>query len=445
MTVQRIAGVCIKSTVCFAVAAAALATAHSRAVADWPQWGGPSRDFKVNTKNLADKWPDDGPKKLWQRELGDGYSAIIADDGLLYTMYRVDEDEFTVAVDANSGKTVWEHKNPSPSTDLMKQFGPGPHATPMIVGQRLYTIGTNAVLHCYNKKTGSVIWKRDLVADFGAPIPGRGYGCSPIAYNNLLIVAVDRERDDEHGEGEGSETKVDTPEKPKTPEAQAIVAFDQTDGSVIWKSQDVATSYASPIIINFEGEDQLVFLMQKDIVGLNPKTGERLWHLGLEPQGANLSTPVWNGKDLLFCSSAYDSGARAIKLTKSEGKTAAEQLWYSRKMRVHHGNIIRLGDYVYGSSGDFGPAFFMCVDMRTGKIAWRERGFKKANCVYGDGKMIVLDEDGRLALATVTPEAFTLHSQTKIAEPYAWAAPTLVGTKLYVRDRQHMMAFDLSS
>ena len=411
---------------------------------EWPQWGGPNRDFMVNTEPLAGQWPEEGPRKLWQRELGDGYATIIADDGLLYTMYRIDEDEFTVAIDPTSGETVWEHKNHSPYTDLMKQFGPGPHSTPLVVGKRLYAIGTNAVLHCFNKKSGRVLWKHDLVKEFGAPVPERGYGCSPVAYKDLLIVAVDRKRERNREDGSADDEDRAETKAEETTEGQALVAFNQRNGKVVWKGVDLAASYASPIIISFDGEDQLVFLMAKDIVGLNPNTGRQLWHHGIEPQGANISTPIWNGEDLIFCSSAYDSGARVIKLTKKDGKIVPEQLWYSRKMRVHHGNVIRLGDYVYGSSGDSGPAFFMGMNLRTGKIAWRERGFKKATCVYADGKVILLDEDGQLALATVTPDSFTVHSRCKVTEPYSWAAPTLVGTKLYVRDRKHIMAFDLS-
>lgn len=202
-------------------------------------------------------------------------------------------------------------------------------------------------------------------------------------------------------------------------------------------------SYASPILIHFEGETQLVQLMAGRIMGVNPDDGALLWDMEIAPQGANLSTPVWNGKDLLFCSSAYDSGSRVIKLTKQDGKTVPEQLWYSRKMRMHHGNAVQLGDYVYGSSGDFGPAFFAAMNLHTGKPVWRERGFRKANCVYADGKLIILDEDGQLALASISPEGMTVHSTCKVAEPYAWAAPTLVDTTLYVRDRKHILALDV--
>jgi outer membrane protein assembly factor BamB len=408
----------------------------------WPQFGGPNRNFMVEAKDLADSWPEGGPRQLWKRELGDGYSTIVVDGDVMYTMYRSGADEFTIALDRKDGKTLWEHKNPSPTTPLMEQFGAGPHTTPLVAGDHVYTIGSNAVMHCYNKKTGDVVWKHDLPKEFGAPIPGRGYGNSPIAYKNTVIVGVDRER----GEGEGGEAKKEEKEgEKKTSESQSLVAFDQKTGKVVWKSQDYAITYASPILIQFEGQPQLVLLMEKDIMGVNPDNGELLWHTEVTPTGGNFATPVWNNKDMIFCSSAYDSGSRAIKLTKKDGKTVPEQVWYSRKMRIHHANPIQIGDYVYGSSGDSGPAFFMSVNLSTGEVAWRERGFKKATCVYADEKIILLDEDGMLALLSVNPEGMKVHSQAKVAEPYAWAAPTLVGTKLYVRDRKHIMAFDLGT
>lgn len=421
---------------------AVLMAGCSGPVADWPQWGGPDRNFAVEVNGLADKWPDNGPKQLWSRELGDGYATIIAVDGLLYTMYRRDEDEFTVALDAKTGKTIWEHRNPSPFTQLMAQFGPGPHSTPLVVADRLYTIGTNTVMHCYDRRTGKILWTHDLANEFDAPIPGRGYGSSPIAYKNTVIVSVGRKQEDDQGEStDDDETKS---EKKVAVDGQALIAFDQMTGKVVWKSQDFRIGYSSPVVINFHNQEQLLVFTTTDLVGLDPANGSLLWKNPHKTQyGANISTPLWNGEDLIFCSAAYGSGSRVVRLTRKDGKTVPEELWHSRKMRVHHGNVIRIGDHIYGSSGDVGPAFFMAMNLETGKIAWRERGFKKATCVYGDGKVIILDEDGQLALATATPDGLTVHSKCKVAEPYSWAAPTLVGTTLYVRDRKHIMAFDL--
>ena len=410
------------------------------ASAQWPQFGGPNRNFMCDTKGLASKWPDEGPNKLWSRELGDGYATIIADGGILYTMYRAGDDEFTAALDERTGKTLWEHKNLSPFTKLMAEFGPGPHSTPLLVGDRLYTIGTNAVMHCFDKKVGKVIWMHDLPKEFSADIPGRGYGSSPIAYKDTVFVVVDRKREGEGGGDKPEESKEATPV-----EGQSLMAFDLATGGVVWKAHDYPASYPSPILVRFEGEDQLVLLMEKEIIAVNPANGTLLWHHAMKPEGANLATPVWIAPDMIFCSSAYDSGSRVIKLAKKEGKTVPEELWYSRKMRVHHANAIPLGDYVYGSSGDFGPAFFMGVNVKTGEIVWRERGFAKSTCVSADGKLILLDEDGQLALATATPQGLTVHSKCKLTERYSWAAPTLVGTKLYLRDRKNILALDLSA
>jgi len=414
------------------------------ASAQWPQWGGPNRNFMLESAPLADSWPEEGPRRIWHRELGDGYSTIVVDDDVLYTTYRTNEDEFTVALDANTGKTIWEHKNPSPFTSTMGQFGPGPHSTPLIVGNRLFTIGTNALLNCFDRRTGEVLWKHDLPGEFGAPIPERGYACSPIAYKGTVIVPVDRQRPDEDDDSSEENREDEETEAKENVEGQTLVAFDQATGEVVWKSQDYPVPYSSPVLIDFDGQEQLVFLMQHEMIGVNPADGELLWKHEFDPEGFHCATPLWTGDDLLFVSSAYGVGSRVIRLVKKDGKTVPEELWYNKKLRIHHGNAIRIGDYVYGSSGDFGAALFMGINIHTGERLWVNRDFAKATCLYADGKLIILDEDGQLALATATPEGLTVHSKCKVAtEEYAWAAPTLVGTTLYVRDRQHIMALDL--
>ena len=388
----------------------------------WSQFGGPDRNFSVKSAQVADKWPDAGPKELWKRELGDGYGTVLVDGDALYTMYRTDQDEFTVSLNRKTGKTLWEHKIPSATTELMEQYGAGPSSTPLIVENRLYTIGTNMMLHCFNKKTGDVIWKHDLVIKLGATVPGRGYCVSPIAYRDTLILQV------------GGDDK----------EGQSIVAFSLSNGAVIWQNQSLQVTHASPILINFKGDDQLVFFMGAELVGIDPSNGELLWsHPHKTKYGANLSTPVFDGKDILFCSAAYGSGGRAIRLNQQGGKTVPTELWYTKKMRMHHGNAVVVDGHAYASSGDFGPAFFMGMNLETGDIVWRQRGFKKATCVYADGKLILLDEDGELALATISPDGMNVISKCNIAELYAWAAPTLVGRTLYVRDRKHIMALDV--
>jgi outer membrane protein assembly factor BamB len=355
-------------------------------------------------------------------------------------MYGTPKVQTTVALDARTGRTIWEHK--SPSSFKGSEFGPGPNSTPSVVSNRLYAVTADAVMYCLDKRSGKVLWKHDLAGEFGAPTPYYGYSPSPLAYGNVVIVPVDRKRPKEpqsSPEGEtGNRGAADTPTK------QSLMAFDQMSGSVVWKKQDFPIDYASPVLINFEGQDQLVLFMRKEIIGVDPNSGELLWHIECLPSPEeNIATPIWNGSDLLFFSAAYKSGARVIRLTMKGGKTVPEELWYSRKMRLLHGNAILIGDYIYGSSGDFGSTLLTCMSINTGKVEWRRRGFKRATFVYGDGKIVLLDEDGHLALATVTPEGLTVHSKCRVTEHQSWTTPTLVGTTLYVRDRKHIMAFDL--
>jgi len=403
------------------VAAVAMGAAARTTIAQWPQWGGPNRDFKADCLGLASGWPQEGPRRVWSRELGEGYSAISVDDGALYTMYRRGDEEVVICLDAGTGKTLWEYAySHSAPTKSMKEFGPGPHSTPLVAGDQVYAVGVTGLVHCLNKKSGQLAWSHDLVKEFGHEVMDRGYSASPIAYKDTVILPVG-----------GTE--------------HAVVAFKQADGSVAWKSQDFQCSHASPILIRLDGQDQLVCFMTKEIAGLNPADGALLWtHTHPTQWGANISTPVWGQGNLLFMSSAYDQGSRVIQLSRNGDKTQVQELWYARKLRIHHGNAVRVGDYVYGSSGDFGPALLMAVDVRTGKVAWRERGFAKANLVYGDGKLIILDEGGRLALATATPDKLEVHAKVELLKRNAWTVPTLAGTRLYVRDRKTIQALDLS-
>ena len=174
--------------------------------------------------------------------------------------------------------------------------------------------------------------------------------------------------------------------------------------------------------------------------------GDMLWSIPFETQfGANITTPVWCGDNVLFCSAAYGSGSRGIRLVRKDGKTTPEELWHSRKYRIHFGTAVHVGDYIFGSSGDMGPAFIFAVNAKTGKHAWRDRDYLKANLVYGDGKLIFLDEDGNLMLAEPDADGLNVRSKVKLLKRNAWTVPTLAGDRLYVRDRKGIMALDLSA
>jgi outer membrane protein assembly factor BamB len=390
-----------------------------QAQTDWLQWGGPTRNFMSTSKGLAASWPASGPKLLWSRPLGQGHSSILVSDNTLYTMYSQGEQEVVIALAADTGKTIWEHKYDAPTAGMNYKEGLGPHSTPLVVGDRLFTVGAIGKFHALDKKTGKVLWSHDLWKEYGGTKMGRGYSCSPLLYNNTIILTLG---------GQG----------------QTLIAFNPNDGSVVWKNQSLDMSPSSPMIINVDGQDQLVAFLGKQIAGVNPSNGELLWsHPHVTDWGLNISTPVWGNDNLLFISSAYSGGSRVLKLNQTGGKTTVTELWFNNRLRIHHGTAIRLGDYVYGSSGDFGPAFFAAANVKTGEILFQDRSFPKINSLYADGKLIMLDEDGNLALATVSPAGLKVISKVSLMKNLAWTVPTLAGTKLYVRDRQTIAALDL--
>ncbi|HEX4947838.1 MAG TPA: PQQ-binding-like beta-propeller repeat protein [Blastocatellia bacterium] len=387
---------------------------------DWAQWGGPQRNFKSAATGLATSWPAAGPRKLWSRPLGDGYSSIAVAGGKLFTLYRKGEQEVVIALDAATGKTLWEYAYDAPfwkEQDMSN--GPGPHATPLVTGEYVFTTGATGKLHCLHKQTGKLIWAHDLFKEFNGTVRPNGYSCSPIAYKNTVIVMVG---------GAG----------------HALMAFNQQDGAVVWQKHDFKNSTSSPILINVDGQEQLVAYLFGDIIGVDPGNGALLWQHPHETDfGLNTMTPVWGEDNLLFVSSGYNGGSRVLKLTRNGTKTSVEELWFHRLMRVHFGTCIRVGDLVFGSSGDFGPAPFTAINVKTGKIVWRDRSLPRATFLEADGRFIILDEDGHLILATASAEGLKVQAKAELLNNNAWTVPALAGTTLYVRDRKMILALAL--
>jgi outer membrane protein assembly factor BamB len=391
----------------------------------WTQWGGPRRDFMSDSKGLASSWPASGPKKLWTRPLGEGHSSVLVENGRLYTMYRptgqgATHEEVVAALDAASGKTIWEFKYPAPTSGIQFDQGLGPHSTPLISGNRVFAASSRSELFALDKATGKRIWSHDFVKEFGAPLTGRGYSGSPLLYNNTIIVTMG-----------GPD--------------QAVAAFDQATGKLAWKSGYFVWAPASPILIDVDQQPQLVVFGGDIVTGMDPASGREIWkHSHRTDWGLNISTPVWVAdQHLLLISSAYGVGTRALELRQTGGKTTVAEKWHSQRMRVHIGTIIPLGGHAYASSGDFGPAFISAIDLKSGQVAWQDRSFARAQLLYADGKVIVLDEDGVLGLATVSPQGLKVLARASVLQHLAWTPPTLIGTTLYVRDRRTLSAFDL--
>jgi len=392
----------------------------------WLQWGGPRGDFTCDVTGLADKWREGGPAQVWSREVGSGHSTILYDVGVIYTMCRRGEKDAVLAADAATGQTIWEHQyDAPPAPGMLLDYGVGPHSSPLIAGDRLFTIGGMVHFNCLDKKTGKVLWSRNLSQELGVTNMLRGYGSSPIAYKNLVIVNV----------GAGRDAK----------DPAGLAAFKQDTGEIVWKSDRFIPGYPTPILVDFNGQDMLIDCLGLSRFALDPATGKTLWKTEIDPQSASIITsPLWIPPDRVFFSAGHGGGSRLYRIHAAEdGTYSPQELWYHNRLRIMHANAIRIDDHVYGSSGDLGPAYLMAVDLNNGKLKWRERGFSKATLLLADGKLIILDEDGNLALATATPEKLNVHAKAKLLERYCWTAPTLIGTRLYLRDDHTLKCLDL--
>lgn len=387
----------------------------------WNQWGGPNRNFQTDAKGLKDTWPASGPKVIWKRPLGEGYSSPAVEGNMLYTMYGKPDVEVVLAADATTGKTIWETSNPMTFKSDAPELGNGPYSTPLIVGDRLFTTGVSGRLQCLDKKTGKVLWTQQLWVEHGGSRVMYGYSSSAIAFRDLVIVPVG---------GRG----------------KAMMAFRQSDGSVAWAQNDFGNAYSSPLLINVDGLEQMAMVMDGYVIGINPLNGDLQWRVPFKASyGISVATPVWCPGNLLFVSAEYDAGAKMIQLKRNGLQTVATEAWTSNRLRLHHGNAMLIGDTLYFSSGGKGSVAVMsAVDAKTGKVHWQERSPGKASFVWADQKLITIDGDGSLLLAKPSPAGFNVTARAEnLLTSLAWTPPVLVGTRLYIRDRRSMMALDL--
>ncbi len=395
-------------------------SANAPAGVPWTQWGGPNRNFQTQATGIKDTWPSSGPRVVWKRALGEGYSAPAVENGVLYTMYGKPKDEIVLAANAETGATLWEHTTPMRFQSDAPELGNGPYSAPLVVGDRLFTTGVAGRLQCLEKKTGKLLWTQQLWADHhGSPMM-YGYASSPIAFRDTILVPVG---------GAG----------------KAVMAFNQADGKVAWGKNNFGNVYSSPILINVGGLEQLALLVDGFVIAVNPHNGDLQWQVPFKADySIAIATPVWGPDNLLFVSSEYNAGTKVIELQRNGNQTKATELWSSNRLRLHHGNAMRVGGAMYFSSGGKGSqAILSAVDVKSGTIHWQERSISKATFVWADGKLITLDQDGNLMIAYPSPQGFEIAAKAPLLTNLSWTPPVLVGTRAYLRDRRSMMAVDL--
>ena len=391
---------------------------------DWPGWRGPDRTSVSTETGLLTQWPTGGPKLRWKAQgLGDGFSTPSVAAGRIFLMGTKGEAEHVFALDGADGKVVW-----STAVGTMAGGHPGPRSTPTIDGAALYVISSDGKLACLDTATGERRWGKDLKADFGGKCGGWAYAESPLIDGDTLVCTP------------GGETAT-------------LVALDKRTGAVRWKApvtglegkgkRGYATAaYSSVIAAHVAGTRQYIQFLSGGVVGVEAATGKLLWHYDHPAnKTANISTPIVKD-DTVFAASAYGTGGGLARISSAGGKYEAEEVYFLSTMQNHHGGMILIGDYLYGTNG----SSLLCIHLPTGKIVWENRSVGKGSLAYADGHLYVRSENGPVALVEANPSKYVetgRFDQPERSKKKAWAHPVIAGGRLYLRDQDVLLCYDV--
>lgn len=394
---------------------------------DWPGWRGPNRDGISTEKGLLPQWTDDGPPLAWQADgLGKGYASVSISGDKIFTMGERKTGTFLLALNRDDGSEVWATPVGSGS----------PNCTPTVDAENklVFTLARDGELLCANTENGEVVWRKSYSKDLGGKMmSGWGYSESPLVDGDWLIC---------------------------TPGAQdaMLAALDKRTGEVVWTSEmpedagnrgKDGSGYSSVVISHGAGLKQYVQLVGRGVIGIRASDGKTLWTYNAVANGtANIPTPVIKD-DYVFCSTGYGTGAALLKLSNSGDGVDAEEVYFlpAKTMQNHHGGMILLGDHIY-CGHNHNKGFPLCIELATGNVAWspgRGPGDGSAAVLYADGHLYFRYENGVMALIEARPDEYNLKGHFKLAsvKGKSWPHPVIVDGKLYVRDQDVLMCYDL--
>lgn len=386
----------------------------------WPQWRGPQRDGSVPGDDLRTDWPADGLPILWSQPTGEGFSSVVVSRGRAFTLVQDGDAEAVICWDAATGQERWRYRYPA---QYKNAYGNGPRSTPAVAGDFIYAVGGTGLMHCLkafsDEPQGELVWKKDLLDEFGAQNLKWGVSFSPLVEGPFVYVM------------------------PGGPDGNSLAALDKSTGAVAWKKFDDAPSYSSPVAATLAGRRQIVYFTNERLLGVEPDSGELLWDFPWRAATPdipiNIATPLVLGDEYVFLSSGYDKGCALVQIEKNGDRLRASQVYKSRKLRSHFASVVRVGDYLYG----FDDTNLACLELKTGKQRWRERGFDKGSLIAVGEHLIVLGEQGTLALVEASPEECRIKASFEHSrKPSTWSVPVFVEGRLYVRDQERLVCYD---
>jgi len=412
------------SVISLALLSALAAPVHA---GDWPQWRGPSRDGISRETGLLSEWPKDGPPISWKSTgLGEGYSGFSVSQGRIFTQGQRQDQEYVIALDASTGKKIWETVTTSHTYE--EGHGNGPRGTPTIDGDRLFAEAADGTVACLETATGKKVWSVNFVQDFGGQIPHWGYSESPLVDGaNLIVTPGGRQA--------------------------TVAALDKSNGKVVWKTsvqdpnsrtgQADGAAYSSPLEATTGDVRQFIVFTAKGVIGVRAANGEFLWRYNKVANGtANIATPIYQAP-FVFASSGYGTGCVLLKLTAEGGGVNATEVYFNKDMRNHYSSSVLLRDTLYG----YNDTILTAMNLATGKVEWKDRSVGKGSVSEADGKLYLLGEDGVIALAEATPDGYKEISRFSINKGSwpTWAPLVIANGKMYLREWDNLYCFEIKA
>jgi outer membrane protein assembly factor BamB len=297
--------------------------------------------------------------------------------------------------------------------------GPGPRGTPTLDEDRLYVLTENGDLACL-KTDGTAVWQRNILKDFGGRQIQWLISESPLVDGAHVIVTPG-------GSGAG------------------MVKLDKMTGKTVWTSKDLsdAAGYASPIVADVGGVRTYMTLTSGGGVGVRASDGKLMWHYERAANHtANITTPIFFDNKV-FYTSAYDTGAGLLGLTAQNGEVKAKEIYFTREMKNHHGGVVLVDGYLYG----YNDSILTCLEFATGKQMWRDRSVGKGSVAFADGNLYIQSENNVVGLAEASPAGYKEKGRFRIADKGlpSWAHPVVSGGRLYVRNQDTLVAYDIKA
>lgn len=384
----------------------------------WSQFLGPERDNHSPETGLLATWPAGGPRLIGTvTGLGVGISNISIADGVFYTMGNLGQRETVLAFSLDTGKSVWSFNN---APAFHNSFGDGPRGTPTIDGDKLYALGAGGDLACLDRQKGSRVWQGNILKEFGGSLPNWGICESVLIDDDHLICTPG---------GNGA----------------TMVALNKKTGKTVWKAavpQGDRAAYSSPIAVTVGGVKQFVQFTSNGTIGIRASDGKFLWRDNSAANGtANCCSPVAGG-DMVFSASGYGTGGSMVQLTSASNETSARFGWHSNDMQVQHGGMVVVDGYVYAAN----EQAVVCVELKSGNVKWKDRSVGKGSVTYADGKLFVRSENGPVAMIEASPAGYNelgRFDQPNRTGSKAWTYPVVTGGKLFLRDQDTLLAYDI--